>query len=208
MSRHDSDFASAGRNDSRAIRADQTRLLVFRNAQARIMSNVGMPSVMQTTSSIPASVASMIASAAKGGGTKMTEALAPVFARFSTVLNTAMPSCFVPPFAGRHSADNLRSVFHRLKRVERAFAAGKSLNDRLACFYLPVRSSVLSRRRHDFFSRVLHSVGDNKIQTRSCEDFLSLLDVGAFQPHDDRHFHARSPWRPRHNARSQRRRTA
>jgi hypothetical protein len=38
------------------------------------MSLTGMPSVMQTISGTSASAASMIASAAKGGGTKMTEA--------------------------------------------------------------------------------------------------------------------------------------
>src|SRR3954467_14493916 len=60
-----------------------------------------MPSVMQTTSSTPASAASMIASAANGGGTKMTVALAPVFSIASaTVLNTGQPSCVVPPFPG------------------------------------------------------------------------------------------------------------
>ena len=35
----------------------------------RTMSSTGMPSVMQTTSGMPASAASMIASAAPGGGT-------------------------------------------------------------------------------------------------------------------------------------------
>ena len=50
----------------------------LRNVMARIMSRVGMPSVMHTTSASPASAASMIASAAKGGGTNMTDALAPV----------------------------------------------------------------------------------------------------------------------------------
>ena len=39
-----------------------------------------MPSVMQTISAMPASTASMIASAAHGGGTKIIVALAPVFA--------------------------------------------------------------------------------------------------------------------------------
>ena len=47
-------------------------------ANAFIMSIVGMPSVMQTTSGMPASAASITASAAPGGGTKITEALAPV----------------------------------------------------------------------------------------------------------------------------------
>ena len=51
---------------------------VLRNVIARIMSRTGMPSVMQTMSARPASAASMIASAANGGGTKMTDAFAPV----------------------------------------------------------------------------------------------------------------------------------
>ena len=45
---------------------------VFEPVRARLtrtMSITGMPSVMQTTSSTPASIASRIASAAKGGGT-------------------------------------------------------------------------------------------------------------------------------------------
>ncbi len=50
----------------------------FMNVKARSMSTTGMPSVMQTASGMPASVASITASAANGGGTKMTEALAPV----------------------------------------------------------------------------------------------------------------------------------
>ena len=42
------------------------------------MSRMGIPSVMATMIWIPASADSMTASAAKGGGTKMQEALAPV----------------------------------------------------------------------------------------------------------------------------------
>jgi hypothetical protein len=48
-----------------------------RTAITRIMSSTGIPSVMHTTSGIPAAVASRIASAAKGGGTKITLAFAP-----------------------------------------------------------------------------------------------------------------------------------
>ncbi len=56
---------------------------------------------MHTTSGTPASAASMIASAPPGGGTKMTDALAPVARTASpTVLNTGQPSCVVPPFPG------------------------------------------------------------------------------------------------------------
>ncbi len=65
------------------------------------MSSVGMPSVMQTINGILASSASRIASAANGGGTKITVALAPVFSTASaTVLKTGQPSCVVPPLPG------------------------------------------------------------------------------------------------------------
>ena len=60
-----------------------------------------MPSVMQTVSATPASAASMTASAAAGGGTKMTEASAPVSrTAASTVSNTGSPSWTVPPRPG------------------------------------------------------------------------------------------------------------
>ena len=60
-----------------------------------------MPSVMHTISVIPAAAASMIASGANGGGTKMPDALAPVaFTASATVLNTGTPRCVVPPLPG------------------------------------------------------------------------------------------------------------
>jgi hypothetical protein len=65
------------------------------------MSTTGMPSVIQTTSATPASAASMMASPANGGGTKITDAFAPVSLTASaTVLNTGQPSCVVPPLPG------------------------------------------------------------------------------------------------------------
>ena len=65
------------------------------------MSSAGTPSVMQTMSGIPASAASMIASAAPGGGTKMTEQLAPVLSTASETLSKiGKPSMVVPPLPG------------------------------------------------------------------------------------------------------------
>ena len=65
------------------------------------MSIVGMPSVMHTARSRPASAASITASAPPGGGTKITEAFAPVACTASaTVSNTGQPSCVVPPLPG------------------------------------------------------------------------------------------------------------
>ena len=74
---------------------------LFSLAHTLIMSSVGMPSVMHTISGMPASSASRMASAAKGGGTKIMVALAPVSLTASaTVLNTGQPSCVVPPLPG------------------------------------------------------------------------------------------------------------
>ena len=56
---------------------------------------------MQAIKPTPASAASTIASAAKGGGTKIMEALAPVaFTASATVSKTGMPSWVVPPLPG------------------------------------------------------------------------------------------------------------
>ena len=60
-----------------------------------------MPSVIQTTNSIPASAASIMASAAKAGGTKMMLTSAPVvFTASATVLNTGLSRCVLPPLPG------------------------------------------------------------------------------------------------------------
>jgi hypothetical protein len=63
---------------------------------------VGMPSVIHTMRSIPASIASRHASAANGGGTNIIEAFAPVLdTASSTVLNIGMSfSSVCPPFPG------------------------------------------------------------------------------------------------------------
>ncbi len=65
------------------------------------MSLTGMPSVMQMTNLTPASAASRIASAQKGGGTKISEVSQSVFLTASaTVLKTGMPSTSCPAFPG------------------------------------------------------------------------------------------------------------
>src|SRR5439155_21113908 len=79
-----------------------SRLVVApRKYLARTMSATAIPSVIRMTSGIPAAAASMIASAAAGGGTKMSAQLAPSLATASaTVFHTAKPSCVVPPLPG------------------------------------------------------------------------------------------------------------
>ena len=94
------------------------------------MSSVGIPSVMQTTSGKRASTASRIASAANGGGTKITEAFAPVLAhRLRDCVEYWNAEMFCAAFARRHAADYLRAVFDHLLGVKGAFAAGEALDD-------------------------------------------------------------------------------
>src|ERR1700733_1873355 len=72
------------------------------------MSCAGMPSVIEQTSLMPASAASMIASAAKAGATKVMLVVAPVFLTASfTVLNTGTPQCVWPPLPGVTPATTL-----------------------------------------------------------------------------------------------------
>ena len=69
MARHDADLAFVGGDDAGQLGPMRRVPLPARTRFTRTMSRTGMPSVMQTTSGIPASIASRMASAAKGGGT-------------------------------------------------------------------------------------------------------------------------------------------
>src|SRR5216683_1719782 len=72
-----------------------------RKSLTRIMSWIGIPSVMHTMSSMPLAAASMMASGANGGGTNIPDAFAPVARTASaTVLNTGTPRWVVPPLPG------------------------------------------------------------------------------------------------------------
>ena len=68
---------------------------------ALTMSFTGIPSVIHTITLIPASAASIIASAAKAGGTKIMDTSAPVLVTASlTVLNTGLSRWVDPPLPG------------------------------------------------------------------------------------------------------------
>ena len=68
---------------------------------ALIISATGIPSVIQIITLIPASAASIIASAANAGGTKIIEVSAPAsFTASFTVLKTGLSKCKEPPLPG------------------------------------------------------------------------------------------------------------
>ena len=105
-------------------------------AFTRIMSITGMPSVMQMTSSTPASTASRIESAAPGAGTKITDDVAAGFlARFPNgVENRNFAVKRLSAFSGRHAGHDLRPVLHALPRMKTAGAAGDSLDAETGSF--------------------------------------------------------------------------
>ena len=107
--RHDADLAGAGGRQPGTVGADQARGMLLEEGQRRASYRLtGMFSVMQTTSSMPASAASMMASAAPAGGTKMQETLAPVCADASRDrVEDGHAVDGLAAFAGRDAADDL-----------------------------------------------------------------------------------------------------
>ncbi len=94
------------------------------------MSSTGMPSLMQTIRAIPARAASMMASAAKAAGTKMTDTSAAVSAhRLLHGIENGLFQVDLPALARGDAADDARTVFHHLRGMKRAFAPGESLDD-------------------------------------------------------------------------------
>ena len=85
---------------------------------------------MVTISGIPASADSMMASAAKAGGTKIRLQFAPAFCtdyfhriEYRNIIH------FLPTFAGRYACHHLATVFNTLARVKLSFFSGYPLND-------------------------------------------------------------------------------
>ena len=146
---------------------------------------------MQTISSMPASAASRIASAAIGRRHVDHAGVAPVSARAScTVSNTGRSRCRGAAFPGRHAADHLGAVGDRLLGMEGALRAGEALADH--------RWSRLDEDRHHAASlqprattlRAASSrfVGGDERQPRlAAGSCAAEFDIGAFEPHDQRH---------------------
>ena len=118
----------------------------LRKLQTCSMSRAGIPSVMQTTSSRPASAASRMASAAKGGGTKITLALASLLG--SGFPNRVVDGKAVVPgasLAGSDACDHLGAVAAALGRMKAALTARDALNHDSGCRIHPDGHSTILR---------------------------------------------------------------
>ena len=85
---------------------------------------------MQTTSSIPAAVDFHDRIGCERGWDENDGGIGAGFsARFLDGVEHIDAFMLRAAFSGRHSADNLGSIFYRLKGVEGAFATGNALNN-------------------------------------------------------------------------------
>src|SRR5512142_567834 len=163
-----------------------------RKSFTRIMSLTGMPSVMATTSATPAAAASTIASAAKGGGTKIIDALAPVAATAcSTVSKTGMPSWTVPPFPGVTPATTdvpysrqARAWNEPSRPVSPWTRSFVSLPTQIAITPSRPRGSCRDHLRH-LFRGVGEVLGRGDLETRLPQDLLPFVDVRPLEADDD-----------------------
>ena len=123
-----------------------------------------MPSVMQTTSGTPASAASMIASAAAGGGTKISAQLAPVLRTASaTVSKTGKPSCVVPPLPGVTPPTTFVPYSLQPRGVEGAVLARDPLHETRVVLSTRTLTRAPRGQRDGLARAVAHVVGGGEV---------------------------------------------
>ena len=165
-----------------------------------------MPSVMHATSAMPASAASRIASAAPGGGTKITDALAPVARTASShrvedrdAVDRLCRPCPArrrrPPACrtrSRACAWNWPMRAHALDEEPRVLVA----EDRHQAARPSPRRRPSRRLRRSVSAGVMFEPGLR-------EDRAALRRVRALEPHDERHLDAELARRRDHALRDQ-----
>ena len=147
----------------------------------------------------------MIASAANGGGTKITDAFAPVsFTASATVLKTGTSSASVRPCrASRRRRRLCRSRCDCCAWKVPSLPVNPCTIRRVFLIYQYAHRCPIAASFTTFSRRVLHSVGHREIEARFRQDLPAELHVGAFHADDDRHLDAEIA-RRRHHAGGQR----
>src|SRR5581483_2608986 len=176
----------------------------FRKRTAFTASSVGTPSVMQTTSPTPDAALSTMASPANGGGTKITDALAPVCATASaTESNTGTPWASAPPRPGVTPATTLVpyaricSAWKPPSRPVMPWTRSRvSRSTRIAI----LRRRLLFSREADRGASGLLRIADRD-QAGALQQGQPLGGAGAGHADDDRDLHLDAPGRLEHAAR-------
>ena len=95
------------------------------------MSWTGIPSVIAMIVSIPASIASSIAAAANGAGTKIIEVLAPRSATASAIVSKIGILDVLAALLRRHPGDDVGAVVPVAETVEAPLATGQARDHEL-----------------------------------------------------------------------------
>ena len=201
-------------DDAGAVGPDEPHGLVPRGTRRTLtMSRTGMPSVMQTTSWQPASIASAMASAAPRAGRRCRTCRRRPASRPRRPCRRSGPcsSKRLAAAAGRDAGDDLRAVGD-------AGAAWSEPNSPV----MPWKTTLVSLLTRMLIGRLSQLrtaaatifCAPSAIESRRLdgepalgEDLLALLDVGALEPDDERHLRARAP-SPRRRRPRRRRRSA
>src|SRR5688572_28888624 len=161
------------------------------DALTRTMSLIGIPSVMHTTSSMPASAASRMASAANAAGTYMTLAVAPVcFMASATVTKTGRSRCFSPPRPGVTPPTIFVPYLMLCSELYVPCWPVKPWQITLVFLFtrMLIECYLGLFRGRDGFLRGVGEVGGGCDGKRAVREHLTgLLGVRAFEAHDDGH---------------------
>ena len=130
-----------------------------------------------------------MASAANGGGTKITEAFARGLAHgLADGVEDRNAEMLGAALAGRHAGDNFRAVLDHLLRVEAAFAAGEALHDQASVLVDQNAHRAPPARVTTFSAPSFIPSAMVKFKPESRKISWPCFDVGAFHADDDRHF--------------------
>src|SRR3989344_4070567 len=150
------------------------------------MSCTGMPSATTTVVRMPVSMASMMASAANGGGTKMPATSAPVRATAScTVSNRGMPRCVVPPLPGVTPAMTCVPILMDSSAWKLpCWPVRPWMTTREDLFIKMLMGDNSARGAHGHGRGVVKIVGSEEFQTGLGQDSTPLFHVGAGEAYD------------------------
>jgi hypothetical protein len=131
---HDADFALAGGDDAGAVGTDEAHRfvleVVFHPHHVHDRNALGDADDQGN----PASAASMMASAAKGGGTKIMLALAPAILTASDRIENGNVVHLLAALAGGHAGDHLGAVINTCAGMELAFFSSNTLHQQFGLF--------------------------------------------------------------------------
>ena len=192
VARHDADLAFAGRHHARAIRSDQPR---FRAAQRALdLDHVGDRNAFGDADDQRDLGLDRLADRVGRAGRRHIDhagVAAGLFPRFGHGVEHRQAEMGRAAFAGRGAADHLGAVGDRLLGMEGAVLAGEALADDFGVLVDEDGHQAASFTALTIFCAASsRSSAGGDVEVRLGDDLLAELDIGAFEPHHQRHLQA------------------